>query len=52
MEPQGLAGPAETHAEAEAEMPPPKNVQTFFGIYFVMTGLHGVHVIAGMIVIG
>jgi len=23
----------------------------FFGIYFVMTGLHGVHVIAGMIVI-
>jgi cytochrome c oxidase subunit 3 len=51
MEPQGLAGPAETHAEAEAEMPPPKNVQTFFGIYFVMTGLHGVHVLAGMIVI-
>ena len=23
----------------------------FFGVYFVMTGLHGVHVIAGMIVI-
>lgn len=23
----------------------------FFGIYFVMTGLHGVHVVAGMIVI-
>lgn len=29
----------------------PKNVQTFFGIYFVMTGLHGIHVIAGMVVI-
>jgi cytochrome c oxidase subunit 3 len=24
----------------------------FFGIYFVMTGLHGVHVVAGMVVIG
>lgn len=25
--------------------------QIFFGIYFVMTGLHGVHVVAGMIAI-
>jgi cytochrome c oxidase subunit 3 len=24
----------------------------FFGVYFVMTGLHGIHVIAGMLVIG
>jgi cytochrome c oxidase subunit 3 len=31
--------------------PEPNNVQLFFGIYFAMTGLHGVHVIAGMIVI-
>jgi len=31
--------------------PEPDNVQLFFGIYFAMTGLHGVHVIAGMIVI-
>jgi cytochrome c oxidase subunit III len=31
--------------------PEPNNVQTFFGIYFAMTGLHGVHVIAGMAVI-
>ncbi len=30
----------------------PRNVHVFFGIYFVMTGLHGLHVIAGMIVIG
>jgi len=29
----------------------PRNVQLFFSIYFVMTGLHGIHVIAGMIVI-
>jgi cytochrome c oxidase subunit III len=27
------------------------NVQTFFGIYFAMTGLHALHVIAGLIVI-
>jgi cytochrome c oxidase subunit 3 len=32
--------------------PEPYNVQLFFGIYFVMTGLHGIHVLAGMIVIG
>jgi cytochrome c oxidase subunit III len=28
--------------------PAPYNVQVFFGIYFAMTGLHGVHVLAGM----
>ncbi len=32
--------------------PEPYNVQLFFGIYFAMTGLHAIHVIAGMIVIG
>ncbi len=30
----------------------PRNLHIFFGIYFVMTGLHGIHVIAGMVVIG
>jgi cytochrome c oxidase subunit 3 len=30
----------------------PKNVGVFFSIYFVMTGLHGIHVIAGMLAIG
>jgi cytochrome c oxidase subunit 3 len=29
----------------------PRNVQTFFAIYFAMTGLHGIHVLIGMIVI-
>jgi len=29
----------------------PRNLHIFFGIYFVMTGLHGIHVIAGMIVL-
>jgi len=38
------------HGHAPASIP--RNVHIFFGIYFVMTGLHGIHVIAGMIVIG
>ncbi|MBL4850631.1 MAG: cytochrome c oxidase subunit 3 [Planctomycetes bacterium] len=28
-----------------------RNVQVFFGIYFCMTGLHGIHVVIGMIVL-
>lgn len=31
---------------------PPRNVQIFFGIYFLMTGLHALHVLAGMGAIG
>jgi cytochrome c oxidase subunit 3 len=52
--PTGLAAEAKEggapadHASAEA----PKNVQTFFAVYFLMTGLHGIHVIAGLAVIG
>lgn len=30
----------------------PPGEQVFFGLYFTMTGLHGVHVIAGMSVLG
>jgi mono/diheme cytochrome c family protein len=30
----------------------PVNAHQFFAVYFLMTGLHGFHVIAGMIVIG
>jgi cytochrome c oxidase subunit III len=46
-----LAGPLFSHGEHGWVGPEPHNVQVFFGIYFVMTGLHGIHVIAGMIVI-
>jgi len=38
------------HGHAPEDIP--RNLHIFFGIYFVMTGLHGVHVIAGMILIG
>ncbi|MEI8198218.1 MAG: cytochrome c oxidase subunit 3 family protein, partial [Phycisphaerae bacterium] len=46
--PPGVAAQVAAPEESDAE---PANVQIFFGIYFVMTGLHGLHVIAGMAVI-
>ncbi|MEZ4386032.1 MAG: cytochrome c oxidase subunit 3 family protein [Candidatus Krumholzibacteriia bacterium] len=38
------------HGHAAATIP--RNLHIFFGIYFVMTGLHGIHVLAGMIMLG
>jgi cytochrome c oxidase subunit 3 len=48
--PSGLAKPGQSAALAESAGPP-RDVQVFFAVYFTMTGLHGVHVIAGMIVL-
>jgi len=48
--PPGLAQPRSADAHHDDEKPP-NNVQIFFGIYFMMTGLHGLHVVAGMVVI-
>ena len=37
--------------EVEASMgPPPPHTNMFFSIYFAMTGLHGIHVLAGIFV--
>ena len=36
-----LVGPHEFNVE-------PRNVHRFFGIYFCMTGLHGLHVLVGI----
>ncbi len=50
--PAGLASEQRQQVgEHGAMMVEPKNVQTFFAVYFVMTGLHGVHVIAGIVAI-
>ena len=50
--PQGPAGTVPRDARsAEAgghEAPVAANVQIFFGIYFLMTGLHGIHVVVGI----
>jgi cytochrome c oxidase subunit 3 len=48
--PAGLAEEA-AGADAHAAVDEPKNVQLFFSIYFLMTGLHGLHVLVGIIVI-
>lgn len=36
--------------EIESMGPPPENTSMFFTIYFAMTGLHGIHVLAGIVV--
>lgn len=46
----GAVGGEETRADHGIKKRP-DNVQIFFGIYFLMTGLHGLHVLAGMTVI-
>jgi cytochrome c oxidase subunit III len=40
------------HAGFPAEMFSEPNARIFFSIYFVMTGIHGIHVVGGMVVIG
>jgi cytochrome c oxidase subunit 3 len=53
-----LANPSNPSAEPPHYVDPrrdaarPANVHLFFSIYFAMTGLHGLHVLAGMVVIG
>jgi cytochrome c oxidase subunit III len=43
----GLIGP---HAEDPMTISKPRNAHVFFSIYFCMTGLHGIHVVGGIIV--
>jgi cytochrome c oxidase subunit 3 len=45
--------PAETaHHSGDANVARPPNAHIFFGIYFCMTGLHGIHVLVGMGLLG
>lgn len=48
---RGPAGLATQGPQPEPVRGRPRNVQLFFGVYFLMTGLHGLHVIGGMIAI-
>ena len=41
----------EARVASHEPMNEPNNVQIFFSIYFMMTGLHGIHVLAGMCLI-
>ena len=45
LPPADLADPAQAQAELKNM---PRNVGVFFSIYFLMTGLHAIHVLAGM----
>jgi cytochrome c oxidase subunit 3 len=44
--PAGLA--VEAAGGGDEVVAEPKNAQTFFSIYFLMTGLHGIHVLGGI----
>ena len=46
--PAGLAAPAAEESSEETIEAEPANAQTFFSIYFLMTGLHGIHVLGGI----
>jgi len=46
--PAGLAAPAAEESSEPAVEAEPANAQTFFSIYFLMTGLHGIHVLGGI----
>ncbi|MCP4895395.1 MAG: cytochrome c oxidase subunit 3 family protein [bacterium] len=47
--PQGLAvQEAETDVEENEHLTEPRNARVFFSIYFLMTGLHGIHVLGGI----
>jgi cytochrome c oxidase subunit 3 len=46
--PAGLAAPVEEPAEDEAIVAEPANAQIYFSIYFLLTGLHGLHVLGGI----
>jgi cytochrome c oxidase subunit 3 len=50
--PAGLAVTGTTGHGHDAPAEAPRNVQLFFSVYFAMTGLHGLHVIVGMAVLG
>lgn len=41
-------GGAGSHGAGHDTSHEPNNVHLFFGIYFLLTGLHGIHVVAGM----
>jgi len=46
--PAGLALPASTESEEASIAIEPANAQIYFSIYFLMTGLHGIHVLGGI----
>lgn len=48
LEPLIKAGVLGPNAEDQTRPSKPRNAHVFFGIYFFMTGLHGIHVLGGI----
>jgi len=48
LEPLIKAGVIGPNAEDQTRPSKPRNAHVFFGIYFFMTGLHGIHVLGGI----
>ena len=46
--PSGLAAPPEPATDEHAIEAEPANAQIYFSIYFLLTGLHGIHVLGGI----
>ncbi len=46
--PAGLAEPAPETEDDHEIVPEPANAQIYFSIYFLLTGLHGIHVLGGI----
>jgi cytochrome c oxidase subunit 3 len=46
--PAGLADATAAQDAADEEMLQPANAQIYFSIYFLLTGLHGIHVLGGI----
>jgi cytochrome c oxidase subunit 3 len=46
--PAGLAEPAVAAADEDTIVAEPANARVYFSIYFLMTGLHGIHVLGGI----
>lgn len=46
--PAGLAAPDSDSEDELGQEIEPANAQTYFSIYFLMTGLHGIHVLGGI----
>lgn len=52
LAPTGPSGLADPEANEGGIPKRPEKAHVFFGIYYLMTGLHGIHVVVGMIAIG
>ena len=49
---EGASPSAAIHAPTPGEVQKANRAELFFGLYFIMTGLHGIHVVIGILIMG